>query len=170
MTDTSTPPSKQDVYDALSELKKGRSRSRAYIAIKGILYRYGDGVKHINELDPKYYAAVIAAVTIPTIPTAADIYGTVTDVQPRNFNPTSPAQARAARPMLVLREPASQPAPPITRIRSPMALALEAELAKVLAKTRRSAPNYTVNAGNASRAEDQDDSAVQDFPAGERVS
>jgi hypothetical protein len=160
MTDTSTPPSKQDVYDALSELKNGRSRSRAYIAIKGILYRYGDGVKHINELDPKYYAAVIAAVTIPTVPTAADIYGTVTDVEP------VPPRRRSVEPA----PPVVPPPQASARVRSPLVISLEAELAKTRAKTKRSVPNYVVNTGNASRSEDQDDSAVQDFPAGERVS
>jgi hypothetical protein len=165
MSNTTAPPTKQDVYDALAELKKGRSRSGAHIAIRGILYRYGDGVKRLHDLDPKYYAAVIAAVTIPTIPTiptAADIYGTVTD----NTELFGNSQALLhARPVA-----SAPPAPPVTRIRSPMALALEAELAKTLAKTKRSVPNYVVNTGNASRAEDQDDSAVQDFPAGERVS
>jgi hypothetical protein len=46
-------------------------------------------------------------------------------------------------------------APPIpSRIRTPLTLALEAELAKVRAKTKRSVPNYVVNTGNASRPED----------------
>ena len=157
MADTSTPPSKQDVYDALSELKKGRSRGLAYVAIKGILYRYGDGVKHIGDLDPKYYAAVIAAVTIPTTPTAADIYGTVTDVQAAPTEENSSVKS-------------ATPPTASTRIRTPLVISLETELAKTRAKTKRSVPNYVVNTGNASRAEDQDNSAVQDFPAGERVS
>jgi hypothetical protein len=101
------------------------------------------------------------AMTVnPTFPTKQDVVRV--DVQPaptalsigKNTSPLKPAPAPSVR----------------SRNRSPLTLALEAELARVRAKTKRSVPNFVVNTGNASRVGDQDDSAVQDFPAGERVS
>jgi len=146
MTDTTTPLTSQDVYDALAELKKGRSRSRAHIAIRGILYRYGNGVKRLDQLDPKYYAAVIAAVTIPTVPTAADIYGTVTDVQPVTNTRNNVAAPTRKRDVV---EEAPQ------RIKSPLTLDLERRLAERAGKPR-SRPNYVVNVGNPAQPGDED--------------
>jgi hypothetical protein len=175
MSDTPDPITKQDLINALAELKAGRSRARGRRYIYSIMRRYGGDARNIHELDPKFYPAVYTAaggdiltaekfygavIDLPptiTIPTPEEFFGVVTDVPTRRAKSGPPPSRKS-------------PTRPTLRLRTPLTLALEAELAKVLAKTKRSVPNYVVNTGNASRAEDQDDSAVQDFPAGERVS
>ena len=135
-------------------MRAGRSPSDGNRAIRRILAQFGNGATNINELKEEHYAAVIAAVTIPTLEDPQSFYGTVTDVQ----------------------RPTPQPRPPISRknthiaparVRSPLTLSLEAELAKMRAKTKRSVPNYVVNTGNASRVGDKPDDAPQpEYPAG----
>lgn len=68
---------KEQVRSALSTMRAGRSVSAGYRAIRRILAQFGNGATNINELKEEHYAAVIAAVTIPTL---EDHYGSVTDV------------------------------------------------------------------------------------------
>ena len=154
---------KDQVRAVLASLYDGRSKRDGRHYVRSILHRYGGGATSINDLDPFYYGAVIAAVTIPVSRTSVypklilnaaliDHYGTVTDVQPTPAPPVVRNDVPSSRP---------------SRIRSPLTLALEAELAKARAKTKRSAPNYVVNTGNASRVGDQADDAPQpEYPAG----
>jgi hypothetical protein len=154
MTVNPTFPTKQDVVRALMTMRAGRSRAEGNRAIRRILRQFG--ANDINVLAPAHYPAVIAAVTIPTAEDAQSFYGTVTDVQPAPV-PITPNRNNI---------PSSRP----SRTRSPLTLALEAELAKMRAKTKRSVPNYVVNTGNASRVGDEPDDAPQpEYPAGERV-
>lgn len=144
---------KQQVIRALATMRAGRSPADGNRTIRRILNQFG--ADSINDLHEEHYAAVIAAVTIPT---PADFYGTVTDVQ---------------RPTPQLRPPISRKNTHIVpaRVRSPLTLSLEAELAKMRAKTKRSVPNFVVNTGNASRVGDEPDDAPQpEYPAGERMS
>lgn len=172
MSDTAEFPTKQDVIDALAELKVGRSRSRGHRYIISIMRRYGDA-RHINELDPKFYPAVFAAaggdiisavkfygavVDLPptiTIPTPEEVYGVVLDV------PTRPAKSG-------LPPSRKSPTRPILRLRTPMVADLQARLAARAGKPR-SKPTYVVNTGNPGHFDDQRDDVVRDFPAGSKV-
>lgn len=153
MVDTPTNP-KDQVRAALATMRAGRSPADGNRAIRRILNQFG--ADSINDLREEHYAAVLLAVTIPS---PADFYGTVTDVQ--RPTPTAPLP----RPPIGRKNTHIMPA----RVRSPLTLALEAELAKTRAKTKRSVPNYVVNTGNASRSEDQADDVVREYPSGERV-
>jgi hypothetical protein len=151
--------SKQQVIDALAELRVNRRRNVADHYIRSILRQFGNGAANINELGPAYYAAVLAAVTIPT---AADHYGTVTDV---------PAPGRLsrkdARPGQGTVPPSRDfPVPQLRgsqRIKSPLTMDLEARLKERVGKPR-SKPGGRVDLGNASRPEDQADDIPHDPP------
>jgi hypothetical protein len=112
------------VIASLAELRTGRSRANGNRAIRSILRQFGGGVSSINELAATHYAAVYAAVAIPTF---AEFYGTVTD--------------NTKLPPTTSREPAP---PTPSRIRSPLVASLEALLAARIGKPR-SRPNYIVN-------------------------
>lgn len=134
---------KQRVRDALGELRAGRSRANGNRAIRSILRQFGGGVSGINELAVTQYAAVLAAVTIPT---AQDFYGVVTDVQPTpQARPTPPTTTATTRPF------------------SPLVKDLTEKLAAARAKTKRSVPNYVVNTGNPAHFGDED--AIPDYPS-----
>ena len=153
--------------DALAELKVGRSRARGRRYIRSILHRYGDGARHINELDPKFYAAVYAAaggdiisavkfygavVDLPatiTIPTLEEFFGVTFDV------PAKPAKSRS---------PLNRKSPtrPILRLRSPLVADLEAKL-KARAGMPRSKPGGRVNIG--APAQFGDENAVPEYPS-----
>ena len=110
--------SKQMVIAALAELRSGRSPANGNRAIRRILNQFG--ATSINDLREEHYAAVIAAVTIPTL---ADHYGVMTDVPVTEKRNSAPA--------------------PTPRIKSPMTLDLEQRLAERAGKPR-SKPNYVV--------------------------
>ncbi len=148
MSNTRSSP-KDQVRAALMTLRPGRSPADGNRAIRRILAQFG--ATTVNDLREEHYAAVIGAVTIPSV---SDFYGTVTDV------PLQP------RPPIGRKNTHIVPA----RVRSPLTLALEAELAKARAKTKRSIPNFVVNIGNASRVGDQADDAPHQYPAGTRMS
>jgi hypothetical protein len=147
------------VVAALAELRANRPRLAADRMIRGYLQRFGNGASSIGELDPAYYESVwrSAGGTI----SAEDFYGVALDVRPVVEIDQSKAE---------IKQPAKPPTPPAsTRPRTPMTIQLEALLAARVG-IPRSKPTYTVNTGNASHSEDQDDSAVQDFPAGSKMS
>jgi hypothetical protein len=143
---------KEQVRTALATMRAGRSPADGNRAIRRILAQYD--AANINELREEHYGNVLRAVTLPTLEDAQSFYGTVTDVQRTTPQP---------RPPISRKNTHIAPA----RVRSPLTLALEAELAKTRAKTKRSVPNYVVNTGNASRVGDKPDDAPQpEYPAG----
>ena len=147
-------------------MRAGRSVSAGYRAIRRILAQFGNGATNINELKEEHYAAVIAAVTIPTL---EDHYGSVTDVAMNDvLIQQRPPRIPTKHPHIV--PAAATYGPQTKRIKSPLSLDLEARLATARAKTKRSVPGGRVNLGNASRVGDQADDVVRDFPAGERMS
>lgn len=150
---------KQQVIAALATMRAGRSRAYANRAIRSILRQFGNGATNITELDPAHYAAVIAAVALPTL---ADHYGTITDAvdshPPRTTEPPRPSGARKSGGE---NSPTALITPP--RIRSPLTLALEAELAKARAKTKRSVPGGRVDIGAPAQFGDED--AAREYPS-----
>jgi hypothetical protein len=167
-------PTKQDVIDALAELKAGRSRSRAHIYIRSILRRYGGDARNIHELDPKFYLAVFAAAG-GDLPTAEKFYGAAVDLPDTLIIPPPeefygvvldvPAKPAKIGPPLNRKSPTR----PILRLRTPLRAELEARLATAKAKTRRSVPGGRVDIGAPAQFGDED--AVRDYPEhGEKMS
>jgi hypothetical protein len=118
------------------------------------LRRYGEGARHINELDSKYYRAVFDAAGGRIPPEA--FFGTVTDVHLRvsRIGETAHAALVSAAP---------------SRTRTPMVADLEARL-KERAGKPRSKPMLHVDIGAPAQFGDQaDDDAARDFPAGEKL-
>jgi hypothetical protein len=150
---------KQQVIAVLAEQRVNRPRHLADANIRRLLHQYGGGATNINELNPELYESVWRAAG-GFICSAEDRYGTVTDVQP------IPASVTVARePWDVIEDAA--PAP--SRTRTALVAELEARLKERAGKPRQ-APQGRVDTGAPSQFGDQDDSAVRDFPAGERVS
>lgn len=176
MSNTPTNP-KDQVRAALMTLRPGRSPADGNRAIRAILSQFG--ATSINDLDTAYYKDVIAAVTV--LPSSIDHYGTIEDVSapitPEEFYgvvtdiPVKDAKRHGIHlPLPPLpRPPIRRKGTHIVRVSSPLTIDLEARLRDRAGKPR-SKPSHIVNTGNASRDGDQDDSAVLDFPAGERVS
>jgi hypothetical protein len=144
-------PTKQDVIRALAELYVNRSKAAGFKYVRSILMAHGNGATNIGELDPAYYEAVFDAAGGHLLP--EDFYGTVTDVPCVRVSPPRPFASFT---------------PP--RIRSPMVADLEARLAAVKAKTKRSFPTGRVSYGNPGQVEDQADDVVRNDPAGEKMS
>ena len=136
-------------------MRVGRSRAEGNRAIRRILRQFD--ATDINVLVPAHYPAVIAAVTIPS---AADFYGTVTDVRATGSLPGPSASFT----------PASVRPSPRTRARTALVAELEAQLKAAKAKTKRSVPSGRANYGAPAHFGDQADDAPQpEYPAGERV-
>ncbi len=159
---------KRQVKDALAEFRVNRRRDQADNEIRRVLRTFGNGANSIGELKEEYYEGIYRAAG-GFICSAEEFYGTVTDVPV--IDATKPAKITITP--LDVKQGERREIPSVhghVRVRSPLTLALEAELAKTRAKTKRSVPNRAVNIGNASRPEDQADDVVRDFPAGERMS
>jgi hypothetical protein len=128
---------KPDVLKALAELRANRPRLAADRMIRGYLQRFGNGASTIGQLDPAYYEAVYAAAGgVVTIPSPAEHYGTVTDVQPAS-------------------EGAPSAPPASTRPRTPMTMQLEALLAARVGMPR-SKPGGRVDIGAPAQSGDED--------------
>jgi hypothetical protein len=128
---------KTQVVAALAELRVNRSRLAADRHIRTILRMFGNGANSIDELSPDFYFHVFCAAG-----------GAGHVCAPRTNKAPAPPAPSASKPQ---------------RVRSPLTLALEAELAKVRAKTKRSVPNYVVNVGSPAHFGDED--AMPDYPS-----
>jgi len=141
-------------------LRPGRSPADGNRAIRRVLAQFG--ATSINDLREEHYAAVIAAVMLPTL---ADHYGVTTDVPDiKNFPDGQ-----------VIKNDNLTVTPPVMPTRSPRPFTplvkdLAEKLAAAKAKTRRSAPSGRADLGAPAQFGDQDDSAVQDWPSGEKKS
>lgn len=136
--------------DYEAELARGRRRKAAQ-AFVDRLVADNPGASN-DELLAMVHPSRRASLS-KLLPTLADHYGTVTDIEPR--------------PLASFTTPTTKPQR--TRAYTPMVADLERRLAAAKAKTKRSVPGGRVNLGNASRPGDQADDVVRDFPAGERV-
>jgi hypothetical protein len=169
MSNIPTTITVQDVVAACRALYVNRSKRSGWHYVRSILQAYGNGARNISELEPAYYESVWRAAG-GYICSAEEFYGVALDVQPASTgdnSPVKPARSNRAR-HISLSNSNTQLLP--VRVRSPLTLALEAELVKARAKTKRSVPNFVVNIGNASRVGDQADDAPQpEYPAGERM-
>jgi hypothetical protein len=123
----------QGVLKALAELRVNRPRHAADQHIRHLLRTYGNGASSISELDPAYYESVWRAAG--GVLSAAEMYGTITDIPARPIQPPSAPPAR-------------------TRILSPLVADLERKLAERAGKPR-SRPNYVVNVGNPAQFGDE---------------
>lgn len=158
---------KQQVIEALKTLRAGRSPSDGNKAIVRILMRHGNGARNITELDPKFYPAVMAAVgELPPMTTNQRFpvdYRRQADGGSASATPDHGIIATRASEIQV-----RNPGPP-QRIRSPLTMSLESELAKARAKTKRSIPTGRVDIGNASQPGDTPDDSPFNPPAGEKM-
>jgi len=162
---------KQQVIDALAELRINRPRDQADRHIRNLLRTYGNGANSIGELKLEFFEAVFKAAG--GVVSTADHFGTITDVERAedHYGVLTDVEAPPIRPLRDPRNGHDEPPPPpiVTRPRSPLAADLEARLAARAGKPR-SKPNHVVNYGNPGRSEDQADDIARDFPAGERMS
>ncbi len=187
MSDTPDPVTKQELIDALAELKVGRSRSRGHRYVTSIMRRYGDGARYVHELDPKFYPAVFAAAGGDII-SAVKFYGAVVDLPPTITIPT-PEEFYGVSLDVPAKLPLNRKSPtrPVLRLRAPLRAEVEArlatapraftplvkdlteKLAAAKAKTKRSSPGGRVDIGAPAQFGDED--APRQYPSdGRKVS
>jgi hypothetical protein len=172
---SSTPIQKQDVLKALLELRVNRPRRAADRHIRYLLNQFGNGASNIHDLKSEFYPAVYAAAGGATTCSPEERYGVMLNVPIIEATTCSPEEfygttvdvpmIDATKPAKIIITPAAPSAPP--RVRSPLTIDLEARLAAVKAKTKRSTPGGRVDLGSASQVGDQQDDVVRNFPAGE---